>query len=117
MDRLQLERVNRLNGELEEQLTLLRTQSKKLVVEIGCGTNDEKQALMRTCDITNGNTQLFTLTVEDGLPIQNGCNCNIQTEKLNSQLAECVKKLQSLNKRQKELLAVLVALRSEGIDV
>ena len=42
MDRLQLERINRLNGELEEQLALLRSQSKKLVVEIGCGTNDEK---------------------------------------------------------------------------
>lgn len=42
MDRLQLERVNRLNGELEEQLTLIRNQTKKIVLEVGCGTNDER---------------------------------------------------------------------------
>lgn len=63
MDRLQLERVNRLNGELEGQLILLRNQTKKIVADVGCGTNDQKEALLRTCDITNGNTQLFTLTV------------------------------------------------------
>lgn len=117
MDRLQLEHVNRLNGELEQQLTLIRNQTKKIMVEVGCGTNDEKQALLRTCDITNGNTQLFTLTLEEGITTQNGCNCKEQTDKLNFQLAQCVKKLHSFNKRQKELLTVLVALRNEGIDV
>jgi hypothetical protein len=42
---------------------------------------------------------------------------NPEAEGRNSQLTECKRKLQSTILRQRELLAVLVVLREEGIDV
>lgn len=45
------------------------------------------------------------------------CNCEKEGEQRKIRLAQCFKKIQSYSKRQKELLRVLVVLRSEGVDV
>lgn len=45
------------------------------------------------------------------------CNCEQEGEQRKIRLAECLKKIQTYSKRQKELLGVLIVLRSEGVDV
>lgn len=81
-------------------------------------TNTEAKEFTYTHDSYNTNnifnTQLLTPNSINPLLTRPFCTCQ---EEGRNKLTECLKKLQSYSKRQKELLAVLVVLRSEGIDI